>query len=163
MDRIKLPERIKERFGKYKFVLLILCLGLLLMLLPSKNDSPQIEQIPMAEEQTVDISDRLQQILAAVDGAGRVEVMLTQSAGEEMVYQTDMDVTGEDSRQDTVIVTDGDRTQNGLIKQVNPPVYQGAIIVCQGADSAAVRYAVIDAVSKVTGLGSDKIAVLKMK
>jgi len=39
----------------------------------------------------------------------------------------------------------------------------GAVIVCQGADDPQVRLSIVDAVSKVTGLGSDKISVLKMK
>ena len=39
----------------------------------------------------------------------------------------------------------------------------GAIVVCQGGDNATVRLAIIEAVSNVTGLGADKISVLKMK
>jgi len=36
-------------------------------------------------------------------------------------------------------------------------------VVCQGADRAGVRLAVVDAVKSVTGLSSDRITVLKMK
>lgn len=39
----------------------------------------------------------------------------------------------------------------------------GAVIVCDGADSAAVRLYVTDAVTAYTGFGSDKISVMKMK
>jgi stage III sporulation protein AG len=39
----------------------------------------------------------------------------------------------------------------------------GAIVVCQGGDQPTVRLAILDAVSKVTGLGADKISILKMK
>ena len=39
----------------------------------------------------------------------------------------------------------------------------GAVIVCDGADSAAVRLCVTDAVTAYTGFGSDKISVMKMK
>lgn len=39
----------------------------------------------------------------------------------------------------------------------------GAVIVCDGAESAAVRLKVVNAVSAYTGLGSDRIIVLKMK
>ena len=163
MDWIKLREKVKDIFEKYKFVLLILCVGLVLMLLPSNDAREQTDPLGNVTEDIPELSEELEKILAAVSGAGRVEVMLTKASGERTLYQTDMDVTGEDNRQTTVIVTDSDRSQNGLIKQVNPPVYLGAIVVCQGADSAAVRYAIIDAVSKVTGLGSDKISVLKMK
>ncbi len=40
---------------------------------------------------------------------------------------------------------------------------EGAVVVCQGADSAAVRLIVTNAVTAYTGLGSDKIWVMKMK
>jgi len=40
---------------------------------------------------------------------------------------------------------------------------EGAVVVCQGADEAGVRYCVTNAVSAYTGLGSDKIQVIKMK
>lgn len=39
----------------------------------------------------------------------------------------------------------------------------GAVVVCDGADSAAVRLNVTNAVMAYTGLGSDKIWVMKMK
>lgn len=167
MDRLSIQSKIKDVFGKYKFVLLILCVGLLLMLLPGKTEEEEITKEPQSiVEKNFDITDQLQNILSRLEGAGRVEVMLTVSTGEMTVYQCDNEVSGGETgsnRQNTVIVTDRDRAQSGLIKQVNPPVYLGAVIVCQGADSAAVRLAVIDAVSKATGLGTDKISVLKMK
>ena len=106
-------------------------------------------------------------LLTQIEGVGKVEVMLTIASGEETVFQTDQDISmGNDTqstRQETVMTTDTQRNQTGLIKQINPARYLGAVIVCQGADSPSVRFAVVDAVSKATGLGSDRISVLKMK
>lgn len=39
---------------------------------------------------------------------------------------------------------------------------EGAAVVCAGAESAAVRLAVTEAVAAYTGLGSDRIAVFQM-
>ena len=39
----------------------------------------------------------------------------------------------------------------------------GAVVVCDGADAAAVRLYVTNAVMSYTGLGSDRITVIKMK
>lgn len=39
----------------------------------------------------------------------------------------------------------------------------GAVILCQGADAAEVRLHIVEAVSAFTGLGSNRILVLKMK
>ena len=40
---------------------------------------------------------------------------------------------------------------------------RGAVVVCQGAGNSQVRLTVIDAVSVLTGLSSDKISVVKWK
>jgi len=40
-------------------------------------------------------------------------------------------------------------------------VYQGAVVVCQGADSSAVRLAVTEAVAALTGLSTEKITVVQ--
>ena len=41
--------------------------------------------------------------------------------------------------------------------------FGGAVVVCDGAESAAVSLEIVRAVSAYTGLGSNKIIVLKMK
>ncbi len=106
-------------------------------------------------------------ILSKVTGAGEVEVLLTVSAGEETIYQTDCqtDSSGDSENRhcDTVMITDANRNETGLVRQIFPATYQGAIIVCRGADSPAVRFAIVEAVSKLTGLSSNQISVLKMK
>lgn len=40
---------------------------------------------------------------------------------------------------------------------------EGAVVVCSGGDSARVRLDVTNAVMAYTGLGSDKISIMKMK
>lgn len=40
---------------------------------------------------------------------------------------------------------------------------EGAVVVCEGAEEARVKLCVTNAVSAYTGLGSDKIRVVKMK
>ena len=114
-----------------------------------------------------DIQMELETILGCIWGAGNVKVMLKEATGAETVYQSNEDHTDSENstttRTDVITITDSNRGEYGLIRQVNPPKYMGAIILCQGADDPTVRLAVVDAVSKITGLGSDKIAVLKMK
>ena len=139
---------------KYRYVLLVLLAGLFFMMLP--ETAPETtEAPPVSIPETEDTQTRLEEILSKIQGAGEVAVMLTEASGEEVVYQSD----GED----TVLVTDGQRNEQGLIRTRQPPVYRGAVVVCTGADSAPVRLAVVEAVANVTGLGTDKITVLKMK
>lgn len=157
MDILK---KVTQGLSKYRYAVLVLIIGLILMILP--NGSQQSEESDTEEsptEQTQDVAGELTQILGQIKGVGKVQVMLTVEAGESTVYQYDEST----SATDTVIITDGDRAQYGLVRQVIPPKYRGAIVVCQGADSASVRLNIIEAVAKVTGLSSDRISVLKMK
>ena len=166
MDLMKFWKQASGIAKKYRAAAFILLLGLLLLMLPSRSTKSVPQEQPIAESGKLTEEERLEQILSCVQGAGKVKVMLTERLGPETVYQTDSDKTsGLDSgseEKNTVIITDQNRTEQGLISQVNPPVYLGAIL-CQGADSPTVRLAIVDAVSKITGLGSDKISVLKMK
>lgn len=168
MDWITLRNKAVEIVKKYRYAFLVLLIGLALMLIPSRSgeSTSQPEPTEQAQQEQPDIARQLEEILTQIQGAGKVSVMLTVASGEKTIYQSDVDLSGgEDgtSRSDTVIITDENRAEKGLVQQVNPPVYQGAVIVCQGADSASVRLAIVEAVSKVTGLSSDRISVLKMK
>lgn len=168
MDISVMGNKIIDFIKKYRYVVLILVIGVVLMLLPGGSDS---DDPPIATTEpthiAMDQTEALTQILSQIKGAGKVKVLLSFHAGEKTLYQTDQDSsTGADSgsvRYETVIVTDGDRAQHGLIQQTVAPEYRGAIVVCQGADDVSVRLAIVEAVSNATGLGSDRISVLKMK
>jgi stage III sporulation protein AG len=151
-------EKTVDYLKKYRWALLILLIGIVLMLLPgSSKEQPSVEETP--REEIIGMEQELAHILSQIQGAGNVQVLLTESTGAQTVYQTDK----EDPHEKTVIITGSDRAQSGLVQQVIPPKYMGAIVVCNGADNASVRLAIVEAVSKVTGLGADRISVLKMK
>ena len=90
-----------------------------------------------------------------------MQVLLTEAIGSESVYQSD-GLSGSEGRLETVIITDEKRSEYGLVRYVISPVYQGAVVVCQGGGNASVRLAVIEAVSNATGIPSSRITVLKM-
>ena len=104
-------DELKKKLGRleqFKYPLLVLLVGILLMLLPLSS--------PKAE--TEDRADRqLEQILACSRGVGEARVLLSDS---------------------------------------------GVVVVCRGADDAAVRLDMIRAIRSYTGFGSDKITILKL-
>lgn len=167
MDIREAGGRLTALFKKYRWPLLVVLLGIVLMALPIGTAKETAQPQPQTTQPTADPQQELVQILSQIRGVGKVQVLLTVKSGETVKYQTDDDIvtsdTGSTVRKETVIITDSDRNQQALIVQVLPPEYLGAIIVCQGADDAAVRLAVVEAVSKATGLGADRISVLKMK
>ena len=168
MDIKKLQKITLPFFQKYKYVVLILCVGILLMMIPSVNSQEKKDtKINPVSVQEESVQEELEKILMMIQGAGNVKVMLKESYGRETIYQIDEDVTITDTttnrKVDTIIISNSDRNETGLIKQVIPAKYLGAIVLCQGADDPSVKLSITNAVSKITGLGSDKIAVLKMK
>lgn len=166
MDGIAPKQRINALVSKYKYPILVAAVGLALMLLPGPAEKTEVPAVTVAEARE-SLEQRLEAILSGIEGAGQVRVLLTEKAGRETLYQTDSrsqtDQDGSDRSDDTVLVEDADRVETGLVRQVLEPEYRGAVILCQGADSASVRLAVVEAVSCVTGLGADQISVLKMK
>ncbi len=163
MDRIDPANRVLEFLKKYRYVLLVLAVGIILMCIPSGGEVPDVPNAEDLAPVTVpDLEARLEEILSQISGAGRVRVLLTEGAGQTVVYQADEDTSDTSQRRDTVIIS-GDQGDQGLVQQVLPPRYQGAVVVCQGGDSPTVRLAIVEAVSNATGLGADKISVLKMK
>lgn len=170
MGLSKLRGKLGLLFKKNKYIVLILIIGLLFMLIPGMLDSQKTnttDEIIETKTEPIALDERLESILDTIDGVGKVKVLLTVATGEETIYQTDTDTnTSNDTHTvqiETVLLSNTDRSQCGMIRQVNPPTYRGAIIICEGANSASVRFAVIEAVAKVTGLGTDRICVLKMK
>ena len=164
MDWLAIKGKSQRLLGKYRYVILVLVAGLVLMLLPSRQETTgQVQKTTEPPEEKQDVRQELMHILTQIDGVGAVQVMLTVATGEETIYQTDTETTDDSCRIETVIVTGADRTENGLVQRKNPPKYLGAIVVCKGAGNAAVKLSVVEAVSRVTGLGADQISVLKMK
>ena len=161
-------------------ILLALVVGILLFLLSfpleklgsSGSDGDHGEDFPTVSGDTrsqyqAELERELKALLETVQGAGQVKVMLTVAQGERTIYQTDSTYAQSDdhtdSRTQTILVTDSERNETGLVYQKNPPVYQGAIVLAQGADDPTVKLAIAEAVSDVTGLGVDKISILKMQ
>ncbi len=167
MDGKQILEPIADFVKKYKYVIIIVIAGIALMMLPSgtNKDEVKTEQAAVSTQKTME--QRLTEALSQIRGAGRVQVMLTESAGAETIYKTDENISsGADSsssQKDTVTVTDKDRAESGLITQVIPPQYLGALIVCQGADDPTVRLAITEAVASLTGLRTDRITIVRMK
>lgn len=160
----------KENFGpfskKYRYILLVIILGIAILLwpVPEREEPAPVKEAAVPEQ---DLQTQLTQLLSRIEGAGKVAVLLAPAKGEETLYQLNEDLAtqtdGRSVRKETVIVNAENRLETGLVRQVNPPSYQGAVVVCQGADSAAIRLAIVQAVASATGLGADCITVLKMK
>ncbi len=166
MEIKELSERTRgllSKLKKNKFIAAALFLGIVMLLVPTGSESARekgkssgLSEPPfsLAEQER-----RMAEVLSKISGAGRVEVILTLKNGVERELAEDR--TGSDSQVKHVMVQSGSGTDTVTVRY-NYPVYQGALIVCQGAHSSGVRLQITEAVRALTGLTSDKITVTKM-
>lgn len=163
MDFLNLRKQTGEQIRKFRPVLIVILAGILLMCFTGTGESPESET--QQPPQTPDFEQRLEKILSCIQGAGNVRVLLSQDSGELTVYQSDEDRsgTGGDYHRDTVVISDRDRQELGLVRQIIPPKYRGAVVLAQGADNPKVELAIKEAVRSAAGLTADKVTVLKMK
>ena len=148
--------------GKYRYVLMVIAAGLALMLLPQREVTADPTPQTIAQRENT-LQEDLEDILSGIRGVGKVHVLLTEAQGSRTVYVQDESTSQDSLKTDAVIITDSTRTQTGLVSQVLPPVYLGAVVVCEGGDDPVVKLSVVEAVGDATGLSADKITVLKMK
>ncbi len=154
-----------RKMEKYKYAVLVGIVGIALMLLPElgKQETTVTQTAQKQESTAVSVQQELETILSQIKGAGRCRVMLKEQVGEEHIYEKNEDTSSDSVRRDVVTVTDADRNQTAVVKKTISPTYSGAIVLCEGGDDPGVKFALSEAVSKITGLGMDKIVVLKMK
>lgn len=176
-NKLALPEYIRNNFDKYKYVLLICCVGLLLTLWPSKPKEREAAAPAPAEggfsaymADTAALEQELAGLLSQMEGVGRVRVLLSAKRGYEPAYiynSSSKDTGGENQpskeQQSELVIVSRSGEENPVIASVNGPEYRGAVVICDGAGSAQVRLEVTEAIKSLTGITSDNIKISKMK
>lgn len=167
----KIPkgEALFKLLGQYKYVLIVIAAGILLLLWPSgEKEPPAAAQSGLTggeEDFSVEaLEERLARVLSKIDGAGEVSVVLTVESGMERVLATDIAASQWEDRRDreeqTVIISTDEGEEAVLLTQ-RYPTFQGALVVCPGGNDPEVRLRLTQAISVLTGLGSDRITVCK--
>ncbi len=154
----------KGALRRYQYVLLVMAVGAVLLLLPTGGrDSPGEEPPEQTEGASFDLEafeKKLAQTLSQIEGAGETKVVLTLDGGSRQVLARNQDRDGDGGSSNTVVtVGKGSGQQEVVPLQTIAPQFRGALIVCPGGGSAQVRLKIIEAVSALTGLGSDRISV----
>lgn len=160
--------------GKYKAVLLVIAAGVICLLWPSGGGgekeadfTAKASSVDQELQQLEAIQTEMEEILGHIQGVGQLQLMLTVDRGREQVLAGDTTLaysgptaSPEDySRSSETVVLSGDGGSVVVTQEVWPK-FRGALVVCQGAEDPAVQLEVIEAVSALTGLGSDKISVV---
>ena len=171
------PNRRKRRKntvwrGLLRLFFLLLLLSLLAayisnqVAISSRRAELQTLNEQIAQQKTQ--NEEMERILSRIEGAGELHLMLTlESGGERILAEDAEEVSGgspeapeRESRRETVILSTGGG-EEVVVTRRESPAYRGALVVCQGADRAEVKLAVTQAVAALTGLGADRITVVK--
>lgn len=160
-------EKLTGFLKQYKFILILILVGVILLALPEGKGSSKAavtEGLTGGEEDfSVDaLEEELGEILSRIEGAGEVSVMLTVRSGMERVLATDRDTAetaGESELREKIVVISTDSGEEVVLIGQNYPVFQGALVVCQGGGNPEVQLQLTRAVSALTGLSSGRITV----
>lgn len=162
--------KLQNQLGKYKYVAIILCLGVVLMLWPTRSQEDTQNQAETQSAQQTDLQNfdleelerRMETALSEINGVGEATVVLTlRSSGEDILAQDTSE--GSTSDRETVIISTGSGTEEAVSVKTIYPEFQGALVICDGAGNAGVKLEVLQAVSAITGLSSDQISICQRK
>ncbi len=145
---------------------------------PVKQQTPGENTAPVSEAGSSSIEEKLQETLSKIEGAGKVQVMITYDSSAEIVPAISVDTqvsTTTDESEDGTSKTNTENTQsevvtvNGteggsalVLKEKSPPV-KGVIVVAQGADDIRVKLSLLSAVETILNISPDQVDVYKME
>ncbi|MCK9575005.1 MAG: hypothetical protein WCX32_00550 [Clostridia bacterium] len=126
-----------------------------------------------------ELETKLSNILANINGAGKVSVMITTTGSSQLVIATSTEernnstsTTQSGSTINTntsvtiietpILVTD-QGTSSPLILQEIQPEIKGVIVVAEGADNIKVKLEILKAVSAILGISTQKIEIFTGK
>lgn len=125
-----------------------------------------------------DLETRLEDILASIDGVGKVKVLIkysesssvvpmyNETTSESTTKETDGDGANKDVKETEskreIVYTDENGKNTPITEKVIMPVIEGAIVTAQGAGNANIKTSIVSAVEAVTGLAVHKIQVFEM-
>lgn len=174
-----MENKIKEKFknfysdskNKIKIITAVGLIGILLIFLSdafsSKEKSDETVTRPYNYNEYINnLEDQLEDVISSIDGVGECKIMVTLENTAESVYATDVETKNDgesENLKDEYVIYD---SQNGetpvLIKEYFPKV-QGVTVVCSGGDNIAVKEKIIESVTSLFNIPTNRVSVSKIK
>lgn len=172
MEIISKLLKFSENSKMSKAVVICGVTGLLLIALSSvcgnkgSKDKSESENYSISAcEYCAETEKRLEKFLNSIDGAGKVKVYLTVNTDERYIYATENRISVSDDRREeekSYVMTGNGGERKALVETVEIPNISGAVIACDGYDSAVVQERIYKAVSAALNLETGKIYVTKL-
>lgn len=188
--KIRFPKEIpKDFFGKDRLLIMLLS-GILLLVIvipvnPVKEDNEDSQgkvnevsgENKTAENYAQYLEAQLEDILALIENAGRISVMVTlEDAGEkiiekdtesssESVEEADSEggtrISNNNSVKEVSIYEGKEENGNPYITKEKSPAVSGVVVIAQGGDNAVVVRNITEAVQALFDIDTHKIKVIK--
>lgn len=163
-------EGVQRIWERYKWAVLVILAGVVALLWPSggTKETPAQSTAVAALGDPEALQEEMEEILSHISGVGEVRLLLTvETDGErQLAGNTETSYSGSASEPEdfsrsweAVMARSGE--EEPVVTTTRYPTYRGALVVCQGGDQAAVRLAVTEAVTALTGLPADRVSVAK--
>lgn len=173
-------KKVKPRFGdlakyasKYKYIIVVITVGFFLLLLPQGKKEVAEKKTALEKFEVEKFEKRVEKALSECSGIGRCEVILSIDSGPASIYEKDSKKSERkneggvmfesDSDTKPSILSEGSGKESPLVIKEVYPEFRGAMVICDGAESPAVRASVTNSITALTGLTTDKISIIKMK
>ena len=107
--------------------------------------------------------EKLTNLIQGIEGAGNVQVMLSVKSVGEIIYAKNIEekiIQSSTTKTESIVFVTKDGQQEPLVLYEKLPVFNGVVVISQGAKDVKVKLNIISAVQTATGLSVENINVL---
>ncbi len=185
----KLKESVSNLFTGDLRIKVLVALGLLGMALilasqfmPEKKPPPDsATAVFTSAAYAGELETRLCDLVSAMEGTGRVRVMITLENAGETVYaqeekrnvdkqeemvpnsqETATTTTQKENVEQRYILVDGENGREALVKTRLEPRIQGVVVLCEGADNPVAEQSITHVVTTALNIPTTRVAVVKI-
>ena len=159
MDKTK-----KSIFKKEYFLIIILTVVVIAIFLSGQGlNFTFFDKAESSDKSYVsNLQNSLKNILSDVDGAGKINVLITVDGSEEEVVLKNVETVVENGVKtavESIVLVAG----KPYVVKVNNPKVLGVVVVCEGADALEVKLKIIEIVTTTLKVDADSVRIIKMK
>ncbi|MDE5984113.1 MAG: hypothetical protein K2H13_02520 [Eubacterium sp.] len=156
---------------KIKIIVAVGLIGIVLIfasdMLGKDNKKQEVSDEKISyEEYTDQLESKLKNLITSIDGVGECCVMITLENTTESVYATDVEFKNDNdsiNQKDEYVFYDSEKGETPVLIKEYLPKVQGVTVVCTGGDNIAVKEKIIQAVTSLFNIPTNRVSVSKIK
>ena len=151
----EIMQKIISEVKKYWLIPLMILIGVFMMVQQDRQPEAVSAFSAASDQEFIEKTEmQIRDMLKGIEGAGACHVTITLASGGKKEYVRE--------EGNVLVVTDKDGNQSPVVARENKPEIAGVTIASKGAGSLSVRLSIIESVSTVLGIGTNKICVVSI-